>query len=237
MPETEARLRQNFTWDAIGGLGTGLFNALVVNFLAVIARREGADPLLLAALAAGPFAANTLAIKVDDPHRLRYQAAHTSITGLRGVAAPFVGSLALSAGLGVGPVLVAGGVLGTIGAVLMASGLGVEVPGLRFVQVRTVLGDASRPGRNVRARHRILGLHARVEKSPFADVHQVLLARQQRPATQPIGGFGSAERTLQAPKQLVHDPAWYPLSLAGVDVAEENQVCHQHAPLTAEATQ
>ncbi|MBV8720326.1 MAG: hypothetical protein JOZ65_35115, partial [Chloroflexi bacterium] len=62
MPDTEARLRQNFAWDALGGLGTGLFNALVVNFLAVIARREGADPLLLAALAAGPFAANTLAI-------------------------------------------------------------------------------------------------------------------------------------------------------------------------------
>jgi predicted MFS family arabinose efflux permease len=63
MPETaETRLRLNFTWDASGALGTGLFTALVVNFLAVIARREGADPLLLAALAAAPFAANTLAI-------------------------------------------------------------------------------------------------------------------------------------------------------------------------------
>src|SRR5437763_12521906 len=62
MPNPEARLRQNFTWDATGALGTGLFNALVVNFLAVVARREGADPMLLAALAAGPFAANMLAI-------------------------------------------------------------------------------------------------------------------------------------------------------------------------------
>src|SRR5215472_4370622 len=62
MPETDSRLRRNFTFDAIGALGTGLFNALVVNFLAVIARREGADALLLAELAAVPFVANTLAI-------------------------------------------------------------------------------------------------------------------------------------------------------------------------------
>jgi hypothetical protein len=62
MPESDARLRRNFTWDAMGALGTGLFTALVVNFLAVIARREGADPMLLAGLSAGPFAANTLAI-------------------------------------------------------------------------------------------------------------------------------------------------------------------------------
>src|SRR5215467_4447645 len=65
MPETPAEhdvVRKNFTFDAVGALGTGLFNALVVNFLAVIARREGADPVLLAALAAAPFAANTLAI-------------------------------------------------------------------------------------------------------------------------------------------------------------------------------
>src|SRR5438105_13357941 len=79
MPENEARLRQNFTWDAMGGLGTGLFNALVVNFLAVIARREGADPMLLAALAAGPFAANTLAIFggmwVPSARRVQYVAA------------------------------------------------------------------------------------------------------------------------------------------------------------------
>jgi len=61
-PAAERLLRRNFGFDAAGALGTGLFNALVVNFLAVIARREGADPLLLAALAAAPFAANTLTI-------------------------------------------------------------------------------------------------------------------------------------------------------------------------------
>jgi MFS family permease len=62
MPDAQTQLRRNFTWDASGALGTGLFTALVINFLAVIARREGADPMLLAGLAAGPFAANTLAI-------------------------------------------------------------------------------------------------------------------------------------------------------------------------------
>src|SRR5579872_7112370 len=63
MPDDAERLlRRNFTFDAMGALGTGLFTALVVNFLSVIARREGADSVLLAALAAGPFAANTLAI-------------------------------------------------------------------------------------------------------------------------------------------------------------------------------
>src|SRR5437773_2587907 len=62
MPDSDRQLRRNFGFDAMGALGTGLFNALVVNFLAVIARREGADPLLLAAFAAAPFAANTFAI-------------------------------------------------------------------------------------------------------------------------------------------------------------------------------
>src|ERR1051326_7004626 len=62
MLEADRRLHRNFVFDASGALGTGLFNALVVNFLAVIARREGADALLLAALTAAPFAANTLAI-------------------------------------------------------------------------------------------------------------------------------------------------------------------------------
>ena len=32
-----------------------------------------------------------LVTRVPDEHRLRYQAAHTSITGLRGAAAPFAG--------------------------------------------------------------------------------------------------------------------------------------------------
>src|SRR4029453_17142078 len=58
----ENAMRRNFGFDAVGALGTGMFNALVVNFLSVIARREGADPLLLAAVAAAPFAANTLSI-------------------------------------------------------------------------------------------------------------------------------------------------------------------------------
>src|SRR5438874_13354469 len=79
MSDTERQLRRNFVHDSAGALGTGLFNALVVNFLAVIARREGADPLLLAALAAAPFAANILGICSGfwvpaDRHRVRYVA-------------------------------------------------------------------------------------------------------------------------------------------------------------------
>src|SRR4029450_3078925 len=58
----ENAIRRNFGFDAVGALGTGMFNALIVNFLSVIARREGADPLLLAAVTAAPFAANMLAI-------------------------------------------------------------------------------------------------------------------------------------------------------------------------------
>src|SRR5690348_13681763 len=77
MPHAEALLRRNFTWDAMGALGTGLFTALVINFLSIIARREGADPLLLAGFAAGPFAANTLAIfsgfwVPSDRHRVTF---------------------------------------------------------------------------------------------------------------------------------------------------------------------
>src|SRR5919109_4312313 len=76
----ERAVRSNFTFDAFGAAGTGLFTALVVNFLSVIARREGADPLLLAALAAGPFAANTLGIFMaawtpSDAQRVPYVAA------------------------------------------------------------------------------------------------------------------------------------------------------------------
>src|SRR3954466_7117498 len=82
MPATttaDALLRRNFGFDATGAVGTGLFNALVGGFLAVIARREGADPLLLAALAAAPFAANMLSIfsgfwVPGDRHRVRYVA-------------------------------------------------------------------------------------------------------------------------------------------------------------------
>src|SRR5260370_9877574 len=77
--DAERAVRRNFGFDAVGALGTGLFNALVVNFLAVIARREGADPLLLAALVAAPFAANILGIfsgfwVPSDRHRVRYVA-------------------------------------------------------------------------------------------------------------------------------------------------------------------
>jgi MFS family permease len=75
-----------------------------------------------------------LVSRVPDEHRLRYQAAHTSITGVRGVAAPFLGSLAVSFGLGMGLTLVIGGVLGVVGAMIMARAVGLgprDVPLLR----------------------------------------------------------------------------------------------------------
>lgn len=55
-------LRRNLAYDVATAFGAGLFTALVVNFLGVVARRQGADPLLLAVLTACPFAANTFAI-------------------------------------------------------------------------------------------------------------------------------------------------------------------------------
>jgi MFS family permease len=67
-----------------------------------------------------------LVARVSDEYRLRYMAAHTSITGVRGFIAPFVGTLVLSLGYGLGPVLIISAILGVIGAVLMARALGVN---------------------------------------------------------------------------------------------------------------
>src|SRR5207302_7353902 len=95
MSDTERQLRRNFGHDAVGALGTGVFNALVVNFLSVIARREGADPLLLAGLAAAPFAANTLAIFMGfwvPPQRLRVK--YVSVVVMLGRALFLVGLVA-----------------------------------------------------------------------------------------------------------------------------------------------
>ena len=175
--------------------------------------------------------------RVKDEHRLRYQAAHTSITGLRGVAAPFLGSLALAAGLGTGFVLVASGVLGAVGTVLMARALGVKVsPGWASGLVRSVVGDGGRPGRDVVVGHRVLGPPAWVEEAPLLDVNQVLLPRKQSPAAQTVVDRSATGRGLKAPQQLVHDPIWHPLALTRKDVAEEDQVREQHAPVGAKAT-
>jgi MFS family permease len=54
--------RRSLLFDSANGLGAGLFTALVINFVPVIARREGADPLLLAAITACPFAANVVGL-------------------------------------------------------------------------------------------------------------------------------------------------------------------------------
>ena len=168
--------------------------------------------------------------RVSDEHRLRYQAAHTSITGLRGVAAPFLGSLIVAQGLGVGPVLLLGGLLGAFGAALMANALGAD---LRVF--RAVLGDRRRPRGDVFVRHRVVVERARIEVAPLFHVDQVLLAREQGSAADSGAGWRGAQRSLQPPNQLVHDPARNALALARVDEAEQDQVGQQHAPVRAEA--
>jgi len=80
--------------------------------------------------------------RVDDAHRLRYQAAHASFTGIRGVAAPFVGSLALGLGVGLGPVLMLSAALGIVGAAMMANALGITLS--RPFALRLLAADAVR---------------------------------------------------------------------------------------------
>jgi MFS family permease len=174
-----------------------------------------------------------LVTRMPDEHRLRYQAAHTSITGLRGAAAPFAGSVLLSMGVGIGPVLLVGAVLGVIGAYVMARALGVGVSELGLP--RPVIGDARGPGRDVVVAHRILSQGARVAEAAALDVDQVLLARQQRAATDALSRRGGAQGTLQAAHEVLHDPAWHALSLARVDEAKQNEVGHQDAPVAAKS--
>jgi MFS transporter, DHA1 family, inner membrane transport protein len=129
--------------------------------------------------------------RVKDEHRLRYQAAHTSITGLRGVAAPFLGSLALGLGVDTGPVLAVSALLALCGSFLMLGALDVALPGLR---VRgTVLGNRGRPRLDVGLGHGVVRPQSRVEVAPLLHVNQVLLTRQQRAAAQGISGAGGAE--------------------------------------------
>ncbi len=54
------RVRQNLPFDLVAALGVGASGALVGSLLPTIARRGGADPIALAALAAAPFVANLL---------------------------------------------------------------------------------------------------------------------------------------------------------------------------------
>jgi MFS family permease len=94
--------------------------------------------------------------RVSDEHRLRYIAAHTSITGIRGFIAPFAGALVLSLGYGLGPVLIISGVLGVVGAVMMARALGVDLGDPRLLRslFQRFVHDAPRPRRWVVVRKR-----------------------------------------------------------------------------------
>ncbi|HEV7662115.1 MAG TPA: MFS transporter [Chloroflexota bacterium] len=170
-----------------------------------------------------------LITRLPDEHRLRYQAAHTSITGLRGVAAPFVGSAILGLGFGVDTVLVLSAILGVIGAALMAGALGVDVRGSRLG--RAVLGNAGGPGGDFAAAHRVVWSRPSVLEAPALDIDQVLLARQQRAAADGLGRDGRAQRGFEAAHELLHDPAWQPVTLARVDEPEQDQVSQQHPPV------
>jgi MFS family permease len=171
---------------------------------------------------------------VPDEHRLRYQAAQTSITGLRGVAAPFAGSLILALGVGVGGVLALSGVMGVVGAVMLAQSLGLRLSTLGIG--RTVARDARRPGVDLLVGHRVVGQAARVTVAPVVDVEEVLLAREESAPTQSLLNGRTARGHFEAPHQILHDPAWHPLTLAGVDEAKEDQVTQQHAPVRPKST-
>ncbi len=172
-----------------------------------------------------------LLARVSDEHRLRYQAAHTSITGLRGVAAPFVGSVVLALGAGVGPVLIFSTVLGIVGAAVMARALGVA-PNLAVLGA--VLGDARRPHGDVPVGHRVIRFAPRVAKTTPLNVDQVLLARQQRPAAEAVARSGSAELRRDPAHELLDYPAWQALAVSRIDVAKKDDVRQQHAPVAAD---
>ena len=228
--------------DRRGGYGAtpfGLLLVALVPLVYLIAPNLTVLGLAFALLGIGNSAVDlgwqvALISRVSDEHRLRYQAAHTSITGVRGAAAPFAGSLALSLGIGVGPVLLTGALLGVAGAYVMARALGIGLPELGIW--RAVLGNGRGPRGDVRLRHGVVVERARVAAAPLLNVHQVLLPRQQRAVADAVVGRAAAQGRLQTAHQLVHDPAWYPLALSRVDKAEQHQVRQQHTPVGAEAT-
>ncbi|HEY3059673.1 MAG TPA: MFS transporter, partial [Chloroflexota bacterium] len=217
--------------DRRGGFGATPLGMLMVGLVPIVYLVAPSLPLLGAAFvlqSVGNGAIDlgwqvALLARVSDEHRLRYQAAHTSITGLRGVAAPFLGSLAISLGLGIGVALVTSGLLALIGTLVMARSLGLSVrdvplwgPTSRACRLTTgalgtVLANARRPRGDLVVGHRILGERAHVAVAQALDVEQVLLARQDRPVADTVAGRRSAHRVAQAAQQVVHDPARHPL--------------------------
>ncbi len=123
------------------------------------------------------------------------------------------------------------GVLALIGTLVMARAVGLRLRDVPLLG--TVLANALRPRGNLGVGHRVLGQRADVAVAQALDVEQVLLARQDRPLADALGGRRSAHRIVQTPQQIVHDPARDPLTLAGVDVAEQHQVRQQNTPVRA----
>src|SRR2546430_14847428 len=87
----------------------------------------------------------------------------------------------------------------------------------------------------------ILGIHmgtllqSRIAKSLLVNVHEILLSRKQRAATNAVSS-GSALLVLQPPNQIVHDCGGNFISLARVNVTEQQQKTEPHPPLRSEAT-
>jgi hypothetical protein len=171
--------------------------------------------------------------RVPDEHRLRYQAAHTSITGVRGAVAPFIGSLLIALGLSVGATLVIGAVIALLGTLVMAQALEIRI----WPLARAVVGNARRPDRDLAVGHGVVGPRADVVVAARVDVDEVLLARQQRAATDVLG----QRRRTALPLEPLHQLAQYPIgdavALRRKDEVEQDQVRQQDAPVAAEPAQ
>jgi MFS family permease len=227
--------------DRKGGFGATPLGLLMVGLVPLVYLLAPSLPFLAIGyilLSVGNSASDlgwqvALVSRVSDEHRLRYQAAHTSLTGLRGAAAPFVGSLILGLGFGIMPVLVISGMVGILGAGMMARALGIGlVPDLGVL--RAVLGNRGRPGQDVRIRHRVVSQRPSVVVAPTLRVDQVLLPRQEGPAADALAGPRSAGLDGEPAGQLVQYPVWQAVPLARVDKPEDEQMTQQHTPVRAE---
>src|SRR6266496_232631 len=100
----------------------------------------------------------------------------------------------------------------------------------RFLLFRNRL----RPSRN------ILGIHVHsffqpsIVKSPLLHVHQILLAREQRSAAEPL--LSANELLLsQPPEQIFHDGNGNSSLLTRINIPEQDQVAEQHTPIRTKA--
>src|SRR5947208_10846557 len=89
--------------------------------------------------------------------------------------------------------------------------------------------------RNILGIHMDTLLQSRIAKSPLVNVHEILLSRKQRAATNAVSS-GSALLVLQPPNQIVHDCGGNFIALARINVTENNQMVKSHWPFRTEPT-